>query len=248
MASVAGDLAKEMLQVGGRPVVEEVARECAASGITDLLVVIAPGKESIQAHLAPLAGTSGMPARIAFVVQHEARGLADAIRLGGDFVSHGALAVALPDNLFVADLPALRQVLDVARSTGKSTVAVTGIAAEDAARRGATAVYSGALDPGTAEFQITNIPGKGAKSASFDTGGSPVAYTGVGRYAFDASLWPAIAEVRAALSAGEELDDIPVMQSLLGAGLLTGCLIHGDFLDVGVPAGYHEATQRLTAR
>jgi UTP--glucose-1-phosphate uridylyltransferase len=242
MASVAGNLPKEMLPVAGRPVVEQVARECAASGITDLLV--APGKESIEAHLAPLAGATGMPARIAFAVQRDARGLADAIRLGRDFARDGAIAVALPDNMFVADRPVLRQVIDVANATGKSAVAVVGIAAEEASRRGATAIYQGTVQP-RSEFRITYIPDKGAKSASFDTGGAAMAYTGVGRYAFGPRLWRAIDEVDDALPKDQELDDIPVMQLLLHGGLLTGCLVRGDFLDVGVPAGYHEANERL---
>ena len=181
MASIAGGLAKEMLPVGGRPVVEQVARECAASGITDVLVVVAPGKEAIEAYLAPLAGTLGMPKRIRFAVQADARGLADAIRLGRDFAHDGAIAVALPDNMFLAERPVLRQVIDVAESTGKSAVAVVGIAAEEAARRGATAVYQGTVERG-GEYRITHIPDKGAKSASFDTGGAPMAFTGVGRY------------------------------------------------------------------
>ena len=245
MASVARGIAKEMLPVAGRPVVEQVARECAASGITDLLVVVAPGKESITAHLTPLAGAPGMPARIAFAVQRDARGLADAIRLGRAFAEGGPIAVALPDNMFVADRPALRQVIDVADTTGKSAVAVVGIAAEEASRRGATAVYRGTHIERSGEFRITHIPDKGAKSASFDTGGAAMAYTGVGRYAFGAPLWRAIDEVDAALPADQELDDIPVMQLLLHGGLLTGCLLRGAFLDVGVPAGYHEANERL---
>ncbi len=245
MTSISGRLPKEMLPVGGRPVVEHVARECAASGITDVLVIVAPGKEAIEAHLAPLAGAAGMPARIAFAVQQNARGLADAIRLGRAFVDDGAIAVALPDNLFVADQPALRQVLGVAQATGKSAVAVVGIAAEDAAQRGATAIYSGAVVEGNGEFRITSIPDKGAKSASFDTRGAAMAYTGVGRYAFGSSLWRSIEDVEATLSVEEELDDIPVMQLLLNGGLLTGCLVRGTFLDVGVPAGYHEATARV---
>jgi UTP--glucose-1-phosphate uridylyltransferase len=244
MASVAGSMPKEMLPVGGRPVVEQVARECASSGITDLLVVVAPGKESIEAHLAPLAGTAGMPARISFALQREPRGLADAIRLGRAFAGDGAIAVALPDNMFLAERPVLRQVIDVADATGKSAVAMVGIAMEDASRRGATAVYGGEPVAHTGEFRISHIPDKGAKSASFDTGGAAVAYTGVGRYAFEPALWRAIDDVDATLARTEELDDIPVMQLLLHAGLLTGCLVRGDFLDVGVPAGYHEANER----
>ena len=232
---------KELVPVAGVPVVERVARECAASGITDLLVVIAPGKEQIEERLASLAGQRGMPARIEFAVQREARGLMDAIRLGRAFSEEGSIAVALPDNLFLSEIPALRQVIDVAVATGKSAVSIVGIGAEEAKAKGATAIYGG--EPHGAEFRITHIPDKGAKSATFDTGGARLAYTGVGRYSFGKRLWRTIDEVEGTLKPGAELDDIPVMQLLLHRGLMTGCLIDGRFLDVGLPSGYTEANE-----
>jgi len=207
--------------------------------------VIAPGKEAIQERLAWQAGTHGMPERIAFAVQREAKGLADAIRFGADFSGHGPIAVALPDNLFLSETPALQQVIDVATRAGKSAVAIVGITIEEARAKGATAIYGG--DITGHEYRINHIPDKGAKSATFDTGGAKVAYTGVGRYAFTPALWKAINEVEGALERGAELDDIPVMQLLLNRGLMTGCLVDGRFLDVGLPAGYLEANAELSA-
>ena len=243
MLSLTQGAPKELIDVAGVPVVERVARECAASGITDLMVVIAPGKEEIRERLEWMAGTHGMPARISFAVQREARGLADAIRLGRDFAGEGAIAVALPDNLFVSDTPALRQVMNVATREGKSAVAIVAIGADEAAKRGATSIFSGEVIGD--EFRITHIPDKGAKSSTFETRGAKVAHTGVGRYAFGHRLWRAIEEVEAAIKPGAELDDVPVMQLLLNRSLLTGCLIRGQFLDVGLPSGYEEAVSLL---
>lgn len=243
MLALTGGSPKELVPVAGVPVVERVARECAASGITELLVVIAPGKEEIERRLAPLAGQRGMPARIEFVVQREAHGLMDAVRLGRDFANEGPIAIALPDNLFLSETPALRQVVDVAIATGKSAVSIVGVTAEEAKAKGATAVYEG--EPLNGEFRISFIPDKGAKSATFDTKGAKLAYTGVGRYAFGHALWKTIEEVEGTLQPGAELDDIPVMQLLLNRGLMTGCLIDGRFLDVGLPSGYTEANEYL---
>jgi hypothetical protein len=47
---------KELTPVAGVPVLERVARECRASGIEELLIVIAPDKEEIVAHLERVAG------------------------------------------------------------------------------------------------------------------------------------------------------------------------------------------------
>ena len=91
MLALTGGAAKELIPVAGVPAVEWVARECAASGIDELLVIIAPGKESIRDHLSPIAGQGGLPSRIEFVVQPNARGLADAMRLGRDFAAGESL-------------------------------------------------------------------------------------------------------------------------------------------------------------
>lgn len=243
MLPLTGGAPKELIPVAGVPAVERVVRECADSGVTEILVVIAPGKEAIAARLRPLAGSPGMPGRIDFVVQHEPRGLADAIRLGRDFAGNDPLAVALPDNLFLGGAPGVAQVVDTYRRTGMNVVAVVEILAAEAERRGATAAFEGRLDG--AEFHIDRIPSKGARTATFDTGGAPSAFTGVGRYVFEPEVFTTIDRVERDLAAGEELDDVPVMQRLLASGRLIGRRIAGRFLDVGLPEGYREANELL---
>jgi UTP--glucose-1-phosphate uridylyltransferase len=241
MRALTGGAPKELLPVGGMPLVEHVARECGASGIDELLVIVAPEKEAIAAHLAPLAGAPGMPRRVAFVEQHDARGLADAIRLGRAFADDAPIAVALPDNLFVGDAPGVAQVADSYARTGRHVVAVVEIRADEAARRGATATL-----PGTPEgdlFAIARIPDKGARGDRFDTGGAASAHTAVGRYVFLPDVFDVIDAAERELSAGVELDDVPVLQRLLAAGTLVGRRMHGRFLDAGLPAGYAEAQE-----
>jgi UTP--glucose-1-phosphate uridylyltransferase len=241
MRALTGGAPKELLPVGGMPLVEHVARECGASGIDELLVVVAPGKEAITAHLAPLAGASGMPRRIAFVEQADARGLADAIRLGRTFADDGPIAVALPDNLFVGDAPGVAQVAETYARTARHVVAVVEIRADEAARRGATSAL-----PGTADgdlFAIARIPDKGARGDRFDTGGAASAHTAVGRYVFLPSVFDVIDRTERELPAGVELDDVPVLQRLHAADALVGRRMRGRFLDAGLPAGYAESQE-----
>ncbi len=245
MMALTGGRPKEMIPVAGVPAVERVARECAASGIAELLVVVAPGKDAIVEHLAPLAGTPGMPRTISFAVQPVPRGLADAIRVGRDFAGDDALAVALPDNLFTGEMPAMAQVIETYRAAGASTVAVVELTAAEAASHGATAAYPGTLDGDV--YRIASVPGKGDRGATFSTGGAASAFTAVGRYVFTRELWDAIQQVERSLAAGEELDDVPVMRRLLAADRLVGRRLRGRFLDVGVPDGYHEADRLLAA-
>jgi UTP--glucose-1-phosphate uridylyltransferase len=244
MLSLTGGRPKELVPVAGVPMLHRVVRECAESGITELLVVVAPGKEAIVDGLRPLAATEGMPRRIEFVEQREPRGLADAIRLGRDFADGAPLAVALPDNLFVGAAPGLAQVIELHARTGKNVVAVVEVFAEEASRRGATAVFPGVLEGD--DYHIESIPDKRARTKTFDTGGAPSAFTGVGRYVFTAELFTTIDEVERTLPSGAELDDVPVMQRLLARGRLIGRRMRGRWLDVGLPDGYREAEHALS--
>ena len=239
MMSLTNGAPKELLPVGGRPVLDRVLAECAASGITDVIIVIAPGKELIEQHAASLAGAKGMPKRIEFVVQQIPRGLADAIRLGRDFAGNEPFGVALPDNLFRSESPALSQVIDLYERRSSNVVAVVKITADEAARRGPTAVYPGELIGD--EYRITSVPSKGEKTSTFDTRGAEAAYTAVGRFVFGPEVFETIDEVEKSLMPGQELDDVPVMQSLLRKNAITGGLIRGNFYDVGLIDGFREA-------
>ena len=243
MLALTGGAAKELIPVAGVPALEWVARECAESGIEEVLIVTSPGKGDIEQHMRGRAGAPGMPRAFHFAVQHEPRGLADAIRHGRDFAGGAPLAVALPDNIFTGDRPGLAQVIDSFHAHAMSVVAMVEVGAAEAGRRGATPVYSGRLDGD--DYHITAIPSKGEKSATFDPGAAGAAFTGVGRYAFTPELWGVIDEVERALAPGAELDDVPVMQTLLARGRLIGRRIRGRFLDVGLPAGYEEANALL---
>ncbi|MDP9204127.1 MAG: sugar phosphate nucleotidyltransferase [Gemmatimonadota bacterium] len=246
MAALSSGAAKELLPIGGVPLVLRVMEECAASGIDEVLIVSAPGKTDLERLVVAATGAPGMPRRVEVAVQTEPRGLADAIRLGREFTGASPLAVALPDNLFIGDVPAISQLVEAHHASGKSVVAIVELNAANRERYGPTAVFPGRVQ-GT-EFVIERIPDKGSRTKTFDPKGASSAFTGVGRYVFRPDVFAAIDEVEATLHAGSELDDIPVMQLLLQSALLTGCVIRGDFLDVGIPSGYLEADQRFRTR
>jgi len=246
MRPIVGDAPKELVMVAGVPAIEWVLRECAASGIDDVLVVTAPGKASLDAYVTARAGATGVPASIRLVAQRESRGLADAIRLGRPFAGHAPLAVALPDNLFVGGEPALAQVIESARRLATNVVAVTEIAAADAASRGPTAPLVGTR--AGADYRIARIPDKGDKHSTFDPGAAQAAFTAVGRYVFQPDALAAIDRVEALLPRDAELDDVPLMQFLLAEQALVGRVITGRFLDVGLPSGYADADAWLATR
>ena len=243
MRSITGGAPKELIDVAGIPVLERVMAECVASGVEEILIITAPGKQAVGEFARKRAGGVGMPAHVAVTEQCYPRGLADAIRLGRPFANGEALAVALPDNLFLADAPAMGQVIDTHQRTGLNVVGVVEIPAADAERRGPTAVYPGRVEGN--EFHIERVPDKGERTTRFDTGGATSAFTGIGRFVFMNDGFDAIDEAEQTLAPGNELDDIPVMRLLLSRRRLIGCRIRGRFLDAGLPEGYAEANDVL---
>ncbi|HEV7704401.1 MAG TPA: sugar phosphate nucleotidyltransferase [Gemmatimonadaceae bacterium] len=244
MLSISRGIAKELLSIAGEPVVAHVLRECARSGIEKVLVVVSPGKESLVDFVGTLAGAEGMPARIETAVQTEPNGLADAVRVGRSFAGGEPVAVALPDNLFMdAAQPAIAQVIATYARVHTNVVGLTEITADVAAARGPTPIYPGERQGD--DFLIEGIPNKGARGSTFALGSAHAAMTGVGRYVFVPSAFEIIDEVERSLEPGRELDDIPVMQTMLARGALRGRVLRGIFLDVGLPKGFREAEERL---
>ncbi len=244
MLAISRGLAKELVPIAGEPVLAHVLRECAQSGIDHALVVVSPEKQSVVTFAKSVAGATGMPARIETAVQMQPKGLADAVRVGRSFAGNEPVAVALPDNLFVdTTQPAVAQVIETYEREHVNVVGLTEITAEIAASRGPTPIYPGARMGD--EFLIASIPSKGAHGSTFDLGSAQRAMTGVGRYVFTPAAFGIIDEVERTLEPGRELDDIPVMQVMLARGELRGRVLHGTFLDVGLPEGFREATERL---
>ena len=101
---------KEMLPLGTRPVIQGVAEEAVAAGISDMLIITGTGKGAIEEHFDPEAGLSpeeapenGPPAidpssiQFYYTRQAEKRGLGDAISYGAKFASGEHFAVLLGD-------------------------------------------------------------------------------------------------------------------------------------------------------
>ena len=115
---------KEMLSIVDKPVIQYVVEEAVASGITDILIIIADGKEVLKEHFKPdleledLLQKKGKSesldeirslnhlGNIHFEYQHEQLGLGDAIRCAEKFVNGEPFAVLLGDTI-IESKPAL---------------------------------------------------------------------------------------------------------------------------------------------
>lgn len=146
---------KELLPLIDTPVIEIVVRELTASGIEHVVVVVGPGKESIEAYFRPnprveerlaAEGRSAelellhRPERLAdvtTVLQAEAKGNGHAVLMARDVVGAEPFALLWGDDIMLGPDPAVAQLLRAReRLGGGSVVGCIRVPKEDVSRYG----------------------------------------------------------------------------------------------------------------
>ena len=131
---------KELLPILDRPMLQYVVAEAAEAGISEVIIVVSPGKESIADYFRPrpdleqrLAGEpdlldqarSGADlAAVSFVVQEQPLGLGHAVLTARDAVGNEPFAVMLPDDIIEHTPGILSQMLAAASDTAAAAIAV----------------------------------------------------------------------------------------------------------------------------
>jgi UTP--glucose-1-phosphate uridylyltransferase len=153
---IAKAVPKEMLPLVDKPVIQYVVEEAAASGITDILIVISRSKRAIEEHFHPaheleaeleakqrvsdLADLRKLQnlARIHYIWQPKMGGLGDAILYARDHTGDEPFAVLLGDTVVASDTdkPVTRQLADVVEKHGGSAVALQRVPADKVSRYG----------------------------------------------------------------------------------------------------------------
>jgi UTP--glucose-1-phosphate uridylyltransferase len=122
---------KEMLPLVDKPLIQYVVEEAVASGIESVIIVTGRGKTAIEDHfdisfelehllrergkedlLQQVRAISEM-ASFSYVRQREALGLGHAVLQAKDLVGNEPFAVMLSDDIVDAEVPALKQMLEV---------------------------------------------------------------------------------------------------------------------------------------
>lgn len=140
---------KEMFPIVDKPAIQYIAEECAAAGITDILIVTARGKTAIEDHfdrspeleaklaesgktelLEEIKGISSA-ARFTFVRQPFQTGLGGAILCAESFVGGEPFAVLYGDDVIIGEDPAVGQLARAYEKYGKSVVGINRVSRED---------------------------------------------------------------------------------------------------------------------
>ena len=104
-------ICKPLLPVYDKPLIYYSLSLLMQSGISDVMIIIPPGEEHTFSALLGDGRHLGM--HISYAVQKVARGIADAMLIGKDFIGNDSLCLVLGDNIFYH--PALAETLRSAR-------------------------------------------------------------------------------------------------------------------------------------
>lgn len=144
---------KEMLPIVDKPAIQYIIEEAKASGIEEILIITGRNKRSIEDHFdrsielelqLKAQGKYEMLGLIKeisditvhFIRQKEAKGLGHAVLCARQFVGNEPFAVMLGDDIVDANVPCLRQLMDVYEDCGGSILGVQKVAHEDVSKYG----------------------------------------------------------------------------------------------------------------
>ncbi len=244
---------KEMMPLVDKPIIQYGVEEALASGCDQIIVVTGRGKAAIEDHfdvsyelekmleergktdlLATVRQISDM-IHIAYVRQKEAMGLGHAVLMARELIGEDEpFAVILADDIIDAEVPCLKQMIEVYNETGCSVLAAQIV-------EGSAISAYGVLDakpvPGKWNGRLFEVQDLVEKPKPAD---APSNLAIIGRYI----LTPAIFEMLAStdLGTGGELQLTDGLKRLLKKEKIYGYTFEGKRHDTGDKLGFLKAT------
>jgi UTP--glucose-1-phosphate uridylyltransferase len=241
---------KEMLALVDKPIIQYGVEEAIASGIEHIIIVTGRGKGSMEDHfdhsfelnatleqrgkhelLALSRGVSSL-ARISYVRQKEPLGLGHAVLCAKDLVGDEPFAVVLPDDVIDAEVPCLKQMIDVFAERGGSVLATMTI---DGPGISAYGVLAGSQD--STNERIYNCTGMVEKPKFED---APSKQAIIGRYILTPRVFELLEQTTP--GAGGEIQLTDGIKALLKEEKVFGFTFEGKRFDAGDKFGMLQAT------
>jgi UTP--glucose-1-phosphate uridylyltransferase len=239
---------KELLPILEKPMLQYAVEEAAEAGIRQIILVMAPGKESVTAYFQPDAtleqylANSGNPellekvretaalAQVSTVIQEKPLGLGHAIWTAREAVGNEPFVVILPDDIIVQAPGVVSQMIKVARQVGAGVVAVEQLPWELVPNYGVVA----ATRVGERLHRIHRLVEKPSREDA------PSNLTVVGRYLLPPDIFDCLA--RTAPGARGEIQLTDGLLLLLESHQLFAYEFQGRRYDVGTPLGLLRAS------
>ncbi|OGL06241.1 MAG: UTP--glucose-1-phosphate uridylyltransferase [Candidatus Rokubacteria bacterium RIFCSPLOWO2_02_FULL_68_19] len=239
---------KEMLPLVDKPMIQYVVEEAVASGLTEIIIVTGRGKRAIEDHfdaafeleyylqdrgkleeLAEIKTISEL-ASVSYVRQREPLGLGHAILCARPLVGEEPFGVFLGDDLIVASVPCMRQLLGVFERYGGPVVAVERVQGDQISRYGV-------IRPKPLEGKVYEVLDLVEKPAARE---APSDLAIIGRYVLTPDLFPVLAETRP--DARGEIQVTDALRTLRRTRALYAVEFEGKRYDTGDKLGFLKAT------
>ncbi len=240
---------KEMLPIVDKPLIQYAVEEAAAAGITEMIFVTGRNKRSIEDHFdkayeleSELAShgklklleevQSLLPDNLhySYVRQSEMLGLGHAVLCAKPLVGDEPFAVVLADDLIDAEVPVLRQMIDLYDQHTHSVIGVQNVPLEQTSQYGIVRPQS----MGVRIHRIADMVEKPQPEHAPSTLGV------VGRYVFTPEIFDYLERVTP--GSGGEIQLTDAVAAMLSKHPVLAYEFRGRRYDCGSKLGYLEAT------
>jgi len=237
-------LPKEMLPIVDKPTIQYIVEEAVKSGIEDILIITSRGKwpiidyydrsPELEAHLEKKGEMEQLEkikslsyiANFHYVRQNEPLGLGHAIMCARSFVGNEPFAVLLGDDIIKSEVPALKQLMDVAEATSAGVVGIQEVPKSEIRKYGA-------IDPlertqnyyKVRDFVEKPEPDKAPSNLAI-----------IGRYILPPSIFTYLEGLSAGVGGEIQLTD--ALKQLCREEDVYACLFEGKRYDAGDKLGY----------
>ncbi|MFZ6763526.1 UTP--glucose-1-phosphate uridylyltransferase GalU [Pseudoroseomonas sp. WGS1072] len=241
-------LAKEMLPVVDKPLIQYAVEEARAAGIDQFCFVTGRGKTAIVEHfdvayelertllergknelLEELRQQAQLPGSITTVRQQVPMGLGHAIWCARSFIGDDPFAILLPDDLMLCDTSCTKQLADAYLETGGNVVAIEEVPMERVNKYGV-------LDIQEDKGRLVSVRGLVEKPKVED---APSNLTVIGRYVLMPEVLTHLSRMEK--GAGGEVQLTDAMAKLIGSQPFHGLRYEGRRFDCGDKVGFLEA-------
>jgi len=249
---------KELAPIVATPALELVVGEAADVGITDVLLVVGPGKAAVAEYFRPNTELEAaleakgddeavarirrpeLLARVDYVEQKEPRGLGDAVAHGADFAAGEPVAVLLPDDIVDDRDSLLGPMFEVYAEHGGVVLGLLDVGPTEISKYGCVVLADGS-DPHADVVQIVDLVEKPPAAEA------PSTLAIIGRYVLPPEIFAALGET--APGTGGEIQLTDAMKALCHQGVpVHGVTFRGRRYDTGDRLDYVKAVVQLAVR
>jgi UTP--glucose-1-phosphate uridylyltransferase len=243
---------KEMLPLVDKPIIQYGVEEALAAGCDQIIIITGRGKTAIEDHfdhsyeleklleekkktdLLQIVRQISAMIHVAYVRQKEALGLGHAVLMARELVGNEPFAVLLADDVVDAEVPCLKQMMDVFDETQCSVIATQMIEGKAISAYGVLDVKPADDRFGGRLFEIVNMVEKPKPEDA------PSNLAIIGRYILTPAIFEILAETQA--GTGGELQLTDGMHQLLKKERMYAYVFEGQRHDTGDKLGFLKAT------